>query len=120
MPIDREFDYVIMSDIVGLVQDVQSCFQQLNKVTNRHSRVIVTHYNKLWYPVIAAAEALGFKSSAGIQNWLSISDIESLRVKRTDKFKTALLVSSLCAVVFIAIVAATWDMSIDLDRPLMY
>ncbi len=44
-----------------------------------------------------------------------INEIESIRVKRPDNVKTALLVSGICAVAFVAIVAATWDMSIDLD-----
>ena len=46
-----------------------------------------------------------------------LGEIDGLRVKRTDKLKTALLVTGICAVAFVAIVAATWDMSIDLDPP---
>jgi SAM-dependent methyltransferase len=78
LQVDGKFDYVIMSDLVGNLDDVQLCFQQLHKVTHPRSRVIVTHYNKLWYPVVALAEWLGIKSSAGIQNWLSISDLDGI------------------------------------------
>lgn len=70
-----KFDYVVMSDLVGNLDDVQLCFEQLHKVTHPRSRVIVTHYNKLWYPIVTLAEKLGIKSSSGVQNWLSIGDL---------------------------------------------
>jgi SAM-dependent methyltransferase len=78
LDVDGTFDYVIMSDLVGNLEDVQLCFEQLHKITEPRSRVIVTHYNKLWYPVVSLAEWLGVKSSAGIQNWLSIGDLAGI------------------------------------------
>ena len=78
LPIDEKFDYVIMSDIVGHLEDVQRSLDQLHKVTTPRSRIIITHYNKLWYPIVAIAEAMRWKSPAGIQNWLSVGDIRNL------------------------------------------
>ena len=52
--------------------------EQLHKVVEPHSRILITHYNKLWYPPIALAEALGMKSPAGLQNWLTLGDIDNL------------------------------------------
>jgi len=76
--IEGRFDYVIMSDLVGNLEDVQKCFEELHKITEPGSRVIVTHYNKLWYPVVSLAEWLGLKSAAGVQNWLSIGDLAGI------------------------------------------
>jgi SAM-dependent methyltransferase len=76
--VDGKFDYVVMSDVVGNLDDVQQCFEQLRKVTEPGSRIIVTHYNKLWYPVVSLAERIGIKSSAGLQNWLSIGDLAGI------------------------------------------
>ena len=78
LPIEGKFDYVIMSDLVGNLEDVQSCFEQLHKITEPHSRVIVTHYNKLWYPAVSIGEWLGIKSGAGVQNWLSLADLAGI------------------------------------------
>jgi len=78
LPITEKFDYVIMSDVVGHLQDVQRCFEQLGKVTTPRSRIIITYYNKLWYPIVMAAEALHLKSRAGPGNWLSVGDIRNL------------------------------------------
>jgi SAM-dependent methyltransferase len=76
--IEGKFDYVIMSDLVGNLEDVQGCFEQLRRITEPGSRVIVTHYNKLWYPLVTLAERLRIKSSAGTQNWLSIADLAGI------------------------------------------
>jgi len=78
LPLEEKFDYVILSDTVGNLWDVQRCFEQLHKVTTPRSRIVITYYNKLWYPFLCIAEALRMKSPAGSQNWLSIADLDNL------------------------------------------
>lgn len=78
LPLSEKFDYIIMSDVIGSLDDVQRAFGQLHKVTTPRSRVVITYYNKLWHPVIAAAEALHLKSPMPPQNWLTLRDIENL------------------------------------------
>ena len=78
LPLDEKFDYVIMSDVIGSLDDVQHCFDELHKVTTPRSRVVITYYNKLWYPLIQLAEKIGWKSPAPPQNWLTLGDIVNL------------------------------------------
>ncbi|MCX7046312.1 MAG: bifunctional class I SAM-dependent methyltransferase/glycosyltransferase family 2 protein [Candidatus Sumerlaeota bacterium] len=78
LPLNEIFDYVILSDIVGHLDDIQRCFEQLHKVTTPESRIIITHYNKLWHPIMSAAEAMRMKCPTGLQNWLTIGDIDNL------------------------------------------
>ena len=53
-------------------------FSELWKVVLPGSRVLVTHYNPLWKPMLKAAEMLGFKMPEPVQNWLTHRDIHNL------------------------------------------
>ncbi len=81
--IEERFDYVLLSDLVGHLTDVQSCFEGLHRVTHRESKVVITYYNFLWEPVLKLAERLRLKMPQREQNWLGMRDIENL-LRLTD------------------------------------
>ncbi|MHB8836063.1 MAG: glycosyltransferase [Candidatus Methylomirabilia bacterium] len=72
------FDYIILSDLVGYLDDFQSAFEQLRRVATPQTRVIVTYYNYLWEPLLRAGERLGLKRPQPGQNWLAAEDIRNL------------------------------------------
>jgi SAM-dependent methyltransferase len=74
----EKFDYVVVSDVIGFLHDVQRSFENLHKVCTPRTRVIVSSYNFLWEPILRAAEMLGWKSKQPLQNWLGRADIENL------------------------------------------
>ena len=78
LSLQEKFDYVIMSDLIGNLEDVQKAFEEVHKVTDNHSRFIVSYYNTLWEPVITFAEKIGLKMRQPTQNWLSQGDIQNL------------------------------------------
>ncbi|MDT7541205.1 MAG: hypothetical protein QOE33_1109 [Acidobacteriota bacterium] len=78
LPLARTFDYVIMSDLVGHLTDVWQTLRNLHHVCNPETRVVVTTYNFLWQPLLAAAERLGLKMPQPAQNWLGVGDLENL------------------------------------------
>ncbi|MFN2597939.1 MAG: glycosyltransferase [Pyrinomonadaceae bacterium] len=78
LPLAREFDYVIMSDLVGHLSDVWETLRRLHRVCHAQTRVVVTTYNFLWQPALALAERLGLKMPQPPQNWLGFSDLENL------------------------------------------
>ena len=69
---------IILSDLLGFLPDIQGVFSELWKVVLPGSRVLVTHYNPLWKPMLKAAEMLGFKMPEPVQNWLTHRDIHNL------------------------------------------
>ena len=71
------FDYIILSDLIGDLEDVQEAFACLKPLAGPETRLIVTYYNYLWEPVLKLAERLGLKSPQNVQNWLPVDDIES-------------------------------------------
>lgn len=75
--IDEKFDYIILTDVVGFFKDVQSSFEQLQKVSHSRTKIIITYHNYLWEPVIVAAEKLALKMNNPVQNWLSKIDLSN-------------------------------------------
>ncbi|MDT7602742.1 MAG: hypothetical protein QOF61_739 [Acidobacteriota bacterium] len=78
LPFEAEFDYVIMSDLVGHLSDVWETLRGVRRVCTTETRVVVTAYNFLWQPVLTAAERLGLKMPETPQNWLGFGDLENL------------------------------------------
>jgi ubiquinone/menaquinone biosynthesis C-methylase UbiE len=78
LKLDERFDYVIMSDLIGDLQDVGAALERLHAVVRPDTRVVITYYNHLWEPVLKLAEKLGGKTRQNLQNWLHLDDIENL------------------------------------------
>lgn len=86
-----KFDYIILSDIIGLLVDVQIALASFKKLCSESTRVVINSYNYLWYGVLNLASNLGLKTKDPYQNWLSMQDIISLlelegfQTVRTDR-----------------------------------
>ena len=77
--IPREtFDYVILSDLVGYLEDIQSCLEGLHCFCGPHTRVVISFYNFLWEPMLNAAEFLHLKSPTPLHSWLTLDDMRNL------------------------------------------
>ncbi len=74
---EEKFDYVIISDVIGYLEDIQRAFLQLKKVTTPQTRVLITYYNFLWEPILRLGELLGLKMKQPLQNWLPLSEIQN-------------------------------------------
>ena len=77
LELTEKFDYVVMQDLLGNLNDIWLAFRNLSKVTTPETRVVITTYNPLWEPLVMLAEAVGLKAKDPRQNWLDIADIEN-------------------------------------------
>ena len=121
LPMTEKFDYVVLSDVIGSIPDVQKAFTELRKVTRPRTRVIITYYNYFWEPILRCGERLGRKMPQPEQNWLSQPDIENLLaladyecIRREYKLllpKRIPLLSTLCNKV-LANLPVFWKMSL--------
>ena len=73
-----KFDYIILDNVIGDVEDVQSFFSRVKNLCRGNSRLIVTYYNHLWEPILKLASFLGLRRKVGEQNWLGNEDIVNL------------------------------------------
>jgi ubiquinone/menaquinone biosynthesis C-methylase UbiE len=78
LTIAEKFDYIILSDLVGCLWDVQKALKNLRPLCDPHTRVIISNYNYLWEPIMLAGERLRLKLPQPRQNWLSTADLETL------------------------------------------
>jgi ubiquinone/menaquinone biosynthesis C-methylase UbiE len=70
------YDYLIMTDVVGYLDDLQTVFRGLKKFSHPKTKLVITTYNYLWEPILRLGEILKIKMPHPMQNWLSSSDLE--------------------------------------------
>ncbi len=75
---EEKFDYVVLSDLVGHLEDIQAAFENLHQACLPSTRVILNYYNYIWEPLLSLGARLGFNMTQGPQNWLSRGDLENL------------------------------------------
>ncbi len=79
LQIAEKFDYIILSDVIGDLVDVQKVFQNLHTISNENTRIIINYYNNfLWEPILLFGEKCGLKMPVPTQNWLSQQDVKNL------------------------------------------
>lgn len=76
--LNETFDYVVLSDTIGFLHDVQKAFENLQRVMTPRSRLVINTYSFVWEPVIRMAQALGLKQKQRQMNWLSNDDVKNL------------------------------------------
>lgn len=72
------FDYIVLSDAVGNLDDCQRAFENLHAVCGPDTRIVVAYFSQAWRPLLRAAELLRQKMPQPPQNWLAAEDIEAL------------------------------------------
>lgn len=74
----KKFDYIICSDLIGSLDDIQTVFKRLNKFSHDRTKIIVTYYNYFWNPILKLGSWMHLKMKEGEQNWLYIDEIQNL------------------------------------------
>lgn len=78
MQIEGRFDYVVLSDLLGFLHDVQGSLEALRSLCTPRTRLVISYYNSLWEPILALGERIGLKPRQPVQNWLGPLDVENL------------------------------------------
>ena len=73
-----KFDFVLLSDLVNDLWDVQAVLQNIRSFTSPQSRIIITSYSRLWELPFWIIRKLRLARPALFQNWLTVEDIEGL------------------------------------------
>jgi hypothetical protein len=77
-PIQGKFDYIILKNALGSCPDIGTFLCDLPRLCKPETRVIVYSYNYLWKLGLRLAEAVRLKRRGGLQNWLSIRDLNNM------------------------------------------
>jgi SAM-dependent methyltransferase len=78
LDIDRQFDVVILSDLVNDLWDVQAVLEKVARVTHPRTRIILNSYSRLWEGPLGVAKRLTLAKPTLQQNWLTVEDVTNL------------------------------------------
>jgi ubiquinone/menaquinone biosynthesis C-methylase UbiE len=78
LPLKEKFDYIIASDLLNDLWDVQQTLKQIHRLSHQNTRIIFNVYSKLWEIPLAFGQQLKLAKPNLPQNWFSPQDIEQL------------------------------------------
>jgi ubiquinone/menaquinone biosynthesis C-methylase UbiE len=78
IPLEKTFDYIILSDLLNDLWDVQLVFERLKAFCHPQTRIIINAYSRLWEIPLAAAQKLSLAKPKLQQNWLTVEDVTDL------------------------------------------
>jgi SAM-dependent methyltransferase len=78
LELSETFDYIILSDLVNELWDVQAVLETVKRHCHRRTRVLINSYSHLWAPFRRLAEFLGIAKPQLQQNWITPEDVQNL------------------------------------------
>lgn len=78
IPLQEEFDFIILSDLLNDLWDVQQVFKQVKKVSGKNTRIVINVYSRMWEIPLEIGQKLGVAKPNLPQNWFSPQDGERL------------------------------------------
>jgi len=75
---EEKFDYIILSDLLNDLWDVQTVLEQIHRHCNANTRIIINFYSRLWQLPLSIAQKVGLAKPLLIQNWLTKDDMLNL------------------------------------------
>ena len=73
----EKFDYIILSGLIGELDDIQQFLTDLKKFCHPHTRIIIEYYSYFWQYILQFGERLRLKIPQKIQNWVTHDDINN-------------------------------------------
>ncbi|MCE9613278.1 MAG: glycosyltransferase [Lentisphaerae bacterium] len=78
LPVRERFDYIILSDLVNDLENVQQALECLRAVSTPRTRVVLNFYSHMWEGPLRWAGRAGLQRRALPQNWLTVEDMQNL------------------------------------------
>lgn len=76
--ISEKFDYILVLDTIGSLDDIQKFLDQLHPLCTRETRVVIGYFSHLWRPILKLAERTGQRMPLPEQNVLAPADVAAL------------------------------------------
>jgi SAM-dependent methyltransferase len=78
LELNEQFDYIICSDVVNDLWDLQALFERVRLHSHPGTRFILNAYSRVWEGPRRLAEALGLAKRQLPQNWVTVEDLENV------------------------------------------
>ncbi len=88
--IEGEFDYVILSDTIGSLEDIEETLRGLHPLCTASTRLVIAYFSPLWEPLINLGAKLGWRmpqpevnliSSVDFLNIMDLTEFEPIRME---------------------------------------
>ncbi len=76
--IATKFDYIILSEVLGDLTNIQQVLTNLQQFCHPHTKIAIDFHNFLWEPILHFAEQIGQRRPQPPQSWLSMNDVLNL------------------------------------------
>lgn len=76
--VEGHFDFVIFSDTINDLWDVQEALLQVKRLCTPRTRIVANYYSHLWQVPLTLAQSLGMANKMLPQNWLTNEDVAGL------------------------------------------
>lgn len=73
--VEGKFDYIILSGLIGEIEDIQAFLSGLKRFCYPHTRIIIEYYSYFWQLVFKISEKLYLKMPQRLQNWITYNDV---------------------------------------------
>jgi len=75
---DAAFDFIVLSDVVNDLWDVQGALERLRPLCGPQTRLVFNYFSHLWSGPLRMAQSLGVAQPTLPQNWLTRKDLNNL------------------------------------------
>jgi SAM-dependent methyltransferase len=72
--LDGPFDYIILSDTIGYLDDCEISFSNLHSLCHSKTRLVISYYSWHWEPILRFGEKVGLAMPSPGLNWLTSKD----------------------------------------------
>ncbi|HYL57280.1 MAG TPA: glycosyltransferase [Candidatus Acidoferrales bacterium] len=78
LSLSGKFDYIILSDLVNDLWDVEQVFERIAPLCGPQTRIVINSYSRLWEAPLAVVRRLKLANPSTPQNWLTPEDLENM------------------------------------------
>jgi SAM-dependent methyltransferase len=88
--IDGEFDFIVLSDTIGSLEDIEETLRRLHPLCAASTRLVIAYFSPLWEPLINVASKVGWRmpqpevsliSSIDFLNIMDLTEFEPIRME---------------------------------------
>jgi SAM-dependent methyltransferase len=88
--ISGEFDFIVISDTIGMLEDIEETLRSLHKLCSASTRIVIAYFSSFWGPAINFASKLGWRmpqpavsliSSTDFINIMDLTEFEPIRME---------------------------------------
>ncbi|MBM3251747.1 MAG: glycosyltransferase [Candidatus Omnitrophica bacterium] len=76
----EKFDYVVLSGLIGEIDDIQKSLESLKPFCTKDTRIVIEYYSYFWQYILKIGEKLHMKIPQRMQNWITAQDITNFLV----------------------------------------